>query len=479
MDSVCALGYPPSSPYWNQSPALSLWFDALSLILPAGEAFVIDAVADAARRLPVDAPLRTECDRFVREELSHQRAHRLYNQRMAIHGRPVAQIENRFAGELRQLWQRLSPQERLLMAAALECITAQVSRSVLRGRHWLTDAQNAQTRLWRWHCAQELEHVDVPMQLLQLQASGYRARVTWYAMASVALVFDLVRTTAALYRSDVAHGHVKPRTFAWSAVCAGTLLMPSMLSLTAHWLSCFLPLRGPAKESVGSATRVRRLVPADLPALLALEAHCWLPHQAAAPEQMLERMQRYPDLCWGAFCGQSGQALASLFMKPTTEQAMWEAKDWNDCVNTDAPSGPDAQKALFGISLSSRDPNAVKRLFAHFWPHAVKAGWRHVYLGSPVPGFAAWRRRYPDAPAADYAKSMRGGKPVDPQLRYYHAKGFRETVRVLPAYFPHAPSLDHGVILRASVPGARWKFLWRRLPWTWLERLGRQAVRLG
>jgi hypothetical protein len=30
----------------------------------------------------------------------------------------------------------------------------------------------------------------------------------------------------------------------------------------------------------------------------------------------------------------------------------------------------------------------VDALLQFFWPRALRAGWRHIYLGSPVPGLS-------------------------------------------------------------------------------------------
>jgi hypothetical protein len=78
----------------------------------------------------------------------------------------------------------------------------------------------------------------------------------------------------------------------------------------------------------------------------------------------------------------------------------------------------------------------------------------------------------PAARVDDYVHRRRSGLPLDPQLRYYHRRGFRRIVAVHQGYFPHADSLDHGVLLRGTIPGSQLGPLWRLIP---LERL--DAVR--
>lgn len=133
---------------------------------------------------------------------------------------------------------------------------------------------------------------------------------------------------------------------------------------------------------------VRFLAEADVPELLRLEHQTWTEEQATRAEEMRQRISAHPTLSMGAFCPRTGTALASLFLGP--------------------------------ISLSSNDGTAVEALMAWLWPQALKAGRRDIYLGSPVPGLAAWRRRqHPEGDVDDdYVRARRHGLPADPQLRY-------------------------------------------------------------
>lgn len=221
-------------------------------------------------------------------------------------------------------------------------------------------------------------------------------------------------------------------------------------------------------------TRFIRLT--DIPALLRLEARQWDCHQAASAEDLQQRIERHPTLCVASFNIRTGEAVSSLFMKPLSRAAILQAPTWSDCAKaTFTGERSDSTRTLFGISLTSIDPRGAQALIEFFWPHALKAGWREIYLGSPLPGFAAARRRDPQLTAARYAAQTRFGLPRDPQLRYYRHKGFREIVAVKPAYFPHDKSLDHGAVLRGTVPLSRLAPLWRLMPWPVLRGLSNLA----
>lgn len=139
----------------------------------------------------------------------------------------------------------------------------------------------------------------------------------------------------------------------------------------------------------------------------------------------------------------------------------------------------EAGRALFGISLSSIDSKAVMQIFRFFYPRALKAGWRDIYLGSPIPGFLKARARNPELPVWQYVHARRrfhAGEPLDPQLRYYFRKGFKDVVSIQENYFPHAESLNYGVIVRGSIPLAAQR-LWRHAPLCILETFSSVAVR--
>ena len=227
----------------------------------------------------------------------------------------------------------------------------------------------------------------------------------------------------------------------------------------------------------------RFLQPSDVPALLALEAAKWEPDQAATAESLHQRIQRHPELSIGAFCRDTGEVLASLFMRPIPPELFTAPTKWAHAADVrNAYDGSAYGRSLFGISLSSRDADAVKAIFVFFYPRALQAGWRDIYLGSPIPGFRKARERNPALSIWQYVHARRqaeSGEPADPQLRYYYRKGFRQIVSIQKDYFPHAESLDYGVILRGKIPLSRPTRLWQAAPLPMLERLSSIGLKLA
>lgn len=466
---------------WNQTPFRSYLFNAFSLLLPSGEQFVIRAMEDAAQHLPPHAALRHEVDQFVQEERAHQRAHRQYNALLDAQGYKAQALEARIDLAVRKLENTLSWSNRLALAAALEFLTALVSRQALNGNGWLVADGSRQSRLWRWHCAEELAHHRVALRLLLTVGQvGYGRRITLYCLASLILVGDLVRHILSFVQTDRTMGRLTWGEAAWSFAGFMVRQWLGLARMACAWWLYALPLRGLASGTASHRAavpeiEVRLLRIEDIPRLMTLEHKKWNAEQATTADAMAGRMASHPHLCIGAFCARTNEALASLFLKPISETQLQSARTWAECVDAKPDAGEGVCWNLFGISLSSISSEGVEAIFQFFWPRALKAGWRNIYLGSPVPGLARWCARQPsDKPEVEgYIHAKRGDLPLDPQLRYYWRKGFRSVVACKPDYFPHPESLNHGVVIRGRIPLSSWAPLWRCVPLPWLERMGR------
>jgi len=244
--SVAASGTAVEAQPWNGDAFRTRLFDALSLILPSGEAFVIDAVEQASVQLRSDSPqadaLREVAGRFVREELAHQRAHRLYNERLAHEGLPARALEQRIEEATRRL-AGLDLPTRLALATAFEQLTALLSCEVLRGNAWLTDRPCAQARLWRWHCAEEIGHRHVSPNLLRACGVGEARRIACFAAATCFLAMDIAGLVAALCRHDLRARRVTRLRLAGETCRFACRVAPAMWRMAIAWASHLLPSR--------------------------------------------------------------------------------------------------------------------------------------------------------------------------------------------------------------------------------------------
>ena len=176
-------------------------------------------------------------------------------------------------------------------------------------------------------------------------------------------------------------------------------------SLLVPGSSDHLPLR-PASPPV---FQTRFLALQDIPSLLRLEARQWTPDQAASEEMLVHRITSHPELCVGSFCPHTGEAVSSLFMRPIQDQDLARLQSWADGAQVDAAPAA-STRSLFGISLTSVNPDGAWGLITFFWPYALRQGWRDIYLGSPIPGLRQALRQEPGLtvqPTSDQSPVLR------------------------------------------------------------------------
>jgi len=241
---------PGLSAPWNGTVPRTRIFDALSLLLPAGESFVIDALqAWGAESASLDERARLELDRFVREERAHQRAHRLYNQALVARASVALAVAQRAEGAVAQLqgWPLV---QRVALAAAFEQLTALLSHEVLAHGHLLGDGGTAssEVRLWRWHAAEELAHCHVATQAAQACGVGHLRRVVALGMASAYLAIDVLRAWTVLCTSDAASGAGRSRV-AIDTLAFALRSVPSLARMTVGWWRCMVFPYGAARPA--------------------------------------------------------------------------------------------------------------------------------------------------------------------------------------------------------------------------------------
>jgi predicted metal-dependent hydrolase len=142
-------------------------FNALSVLLPGGEAFFVRVVgeiriADAAR---IPEPLMADLEAFMRQESAHRRHHQAYNQALLQRHPSVP----RSLRDMDRSWARVerlaSPISRLAITVSIEHFTSIFARATLRALRGTTEADQEYAELWIWHALEELEHQSVAFDL--------------------------------------------------------------------------------------------------------------------------------------------------------------------------------------------------------------------------------------------------------------------------------------------------------------------------
>ncbi|AHL34068.1 metal-dependent hydrolase [Pseudomonas brassicacearum] len=230
-------------PFWNDTPIKTYLFDAFSVLLPAGEQFVISVVEKSSAQLQQTSALADDSRRFVVEERAHQRAHRLYNQQLEKQGFEVKQYELEIEKDLEALQSKWSLHAQLALAAAFEHVTAVISGVALRKGGLLSTRESSQTRLWRWHCQEEVAHQHVTTDLLRALGVPYWQRILYFLAASALMAFDVLRHLHGFARLDMARGRVSAREVRRAT---GSLLLrdaSNLVLMMLGWAAYFLPLK--------------------------------------------------------------------------------------------------------------------------------------------------------------------------------------------------------------------------------------------
>jgi len=229
-----------SSNAWNGTIVRSRFFDALSLLLPNGEAFLIETLESwrASAQLAPGDELCGEIDRFVREEHAHRRAHANYNAALVDAAplmQPIVERANVITAELAHF----SAPMQLALVVAFEHLTAVLAEEIESHRFLLVQNDTRAARLWRWHAREELGHRHVAVCVANRAGIGRGVLTLALLLATGYLATDMLRYTFALCRCDVRAGASRRTLFVDSVRFAGGAL-PSLLRMARRWFGLLL-----------------------------------------------------------------------------------------------------------------------------------------------------------------------------------------------------------------------------------------------
>ncbi len=175
--------------YWyDGSPYMTHFFNALSVLFPEGERFFIDSVRRYEQEI-ADPKTRKELKAFIRQEAQHGHQHQAYNDMMQAHGVDLARFD-RGLKKLLGFVRRNAPHRiQIGMTICLEHFTAVLANQLLT-RPDITDPMHPAVRpLWIWHAVEETEHKAVCYDAYEQTGGGYWNRAL--VMARVMFGFPI------------------------------------------------------------------------------------------------------------------------------------------------------------------------------------------------------------------------------------------------------------------------------------------------
>ncbi len=183
------------SKHWlNGDPLATHLSNALHIMFPAGEQFLIRSVRVFSDRL--EPELKERVQGFIGQEAQHSREHRRFWDVIRAQGVPVDAFERFYSttayGWLEPLARRIGGDVLALSAtAAIEHYTAIMAEQGLRGaleeRASEVNLPREMQRLFQWHAAEEIEHKSVAFDVLRAVNDSYGLRVLGMVMVTVLL----------------------------------------------------------------------------------------------------------------------------------------------------------------------------------------------------------------------------------------------------------------------------------------------------
>jgi len=224
--------------YWCAGDAFETrLLEAMSLIAPEVERFVIGAVVKFTRR-PGGERHAPATIAFIHEEAGHSQVHKRFNQRLAKQGFDPEQILSpvRISADLARRWLPVAGQ--LAIAAACEHLSAVLSRSFLRAQRRSEIRSASVLHLYEQHARDEIGHRAIVFDLLKSAgASGWLARAAALALVSVVAAYCVPRVVKALLKASDDLPMPRKQRVAW----AGARHWFSPTALLKGWVSYLRP----------------------------------------------------------------------------------------------------------------------------------------------------------------------------------------------------------------------------------------------
>jgi hypothetical protein len=170
------------------------FFNALSLLFPAGERFFIDSVRYYRDR--IEGPeLRKQVMGFIGQEAMHTREHVEYNDLLEARGLPAHKLDARLQAILAFARKVLPPSLQLAQTVALEHYTAMLADLMLSETGTRLDGSvEGYRQMWLWHALEETEHKSVSYDVWNLVIKPGPARYLMRTgtMLTTTLLFWLI-----------------------------------------------------------------------------------------------------------------------------------------------------------------------------------------------------------------------------------------------------------------------------------------------
>ena len=211
-------------PVWTPArPEMAIAANAVSLMMPHVEPYIVATVREAMRAGPVaealaaDDELAAATRGYVHQEAQHHAQHRRFNDRIVTHYPRLHKVERLMAWFYARL-RRRSTRFGLAYASGAETIAFVAARWVDRRLSLLRGADATPATLFLWHLAEEVEHKDVAFDLYQASGGGRLMHAWGTIVAALAMFAGVVLGTLPMLWAErrMFSPRAHARLFTWS-----------------------------------------------------------------------------------------------------------------------------------------------------------------------------------------------------------------------------------------------------------------------
>ena len=219
------------------------FFNALSLLFPAGERFFMDSVRNYRDRID-DPVLKQQVLGFIGQEAMHTREHIEYNELMQANHLPARKLDKRVWTVLGYMKRKLPHSVQLAHTVAAEHYTAMLADWLLRDPTRLDGSVEGYRQMWIWHALEETEHkavsFDVWNAAMEPGLRRYLIRIGVYLLTTLTFWPTVFLMHATLLWRDRGAGHHVRGMLRMIAFLYGPRrgLFPR---IAGEWLSFFRP----------------------------------------------------------------------------------------------------------------------------------------------------------------------------------------------------------------------------------------------
>jgi predicted metal-dependent hydrolase len=222
-----ALATPTDVPLaWHRTmPELAFAANSISLLMPYVEPFIAKTMRRVSGDLP--EPLRTRTEEFARQELSHHRQHRSFNDQLAEQCPGIRRLERWMRWAYGWIAAKRSTAFCVAFVAGSEAGAFSIARWIDRHVATLFDEADPEVAaLFLWHLAEEVEHKAAAHDVFEAAGGGrFRYAAATALSMSMLMFFTFAGCAVMLRQSRRLHLPVAWfRLTRWAVSLAFTLL---------------------------------------------------------------------------------------------------------------------------------------------------------------------------------------------------------------------------------------------------------------